>query len=102
VLLTRRADRPGVRELLALGADDVLPLSGTGDGERDAGLFLALTSYDGHPCVLVGQDRRNQSPQHSMGPAALREARRGMRLAQELGLPLVTVIDRPRPSLATR
>ena len=27
-----------------------------------------------------------------MGPAALREARRGMRIARELGLPLVTVI----------
>lgn len=102
VLLTRRADRPGVRELLALGADDVLPLSGTGDGERDAGLFLALTSFDGHPCVLVGQDRRNQSPRHSMGPAALREARRGMRLAEELGLPLVTVIDTPGADLSPR
>ena len=28
-----------------------------------------------------------------MGPEALREARRGMHLAEELGLPLVTVID---------
>jgi acetyl-CoA carboxylase carboxyl transferase subunit beta len=28
-----------------------------------------------------------------MGPAFLREARRGMRLAEELGLPLVTIID---------
>ena len=102
MLLTRRPDRPGVRELLALGADDVLPLSGTGDGERDAGLFLALTSFDGHPCVLVGQDRRNQSPSHSMGPAALREARRGMRLAEELGLPLVTVIDTPGADLSPR
>lgn len=102
VLLTRRPDRPGVRELLALGADDVLPLSGTGDGERDAGLFLALTSFDGRPCVLVGQDRRNQSPRHSMGPAALREARRGMRLAEELCLPLVTVIDTPGADLSPR
>lgn len=102
VLLTRRPDRPGVRELLALGADDVIPLSGTGDGERDAGLFLALTSFDGQACVLVGQDRRNQSPERSMGPAALREARRGMRLAQELGLPLVTVIDTPGADLSAR
>jgi acyl-CoA carboxylase subunit beta len=100
VLRTRRPDRPGVRELLALGADDVVPLSGTGDGERDAGLMLALTSFDGNPCVLIGQDRRNQSPQHSMGPAALREARRGMRLADELGIPVVTVIDTPGADLS--
>jgi acetyl-CoA carboxylase carboxyl transferase subunit beta len=101
VLLTRRADRPGVRELLTFGADDVIPLSGTGEGERDAGLLLALTSFEGHSCVLVGQDRRNQA-QHSMGPAALREARRGMRLADELGLPLVTVIDTPGADLSPR
>src|SRR6478735_6292026 len=93
VLLTRRPDRPGVRELLRHAADDVVPLSGTGDGEHDAGLMLALTSFDGVRCVLIGQDRRNQTPQESMGPGALREARRGMRLADELGLPLVAVID---------
>ena len=86
VLLTRRADRPGVRELLALGADDVIPLSGTGHGERDRGLMLALTAFDDVGCVLVGQDRRYQSRQ-SMGPAALREAQRGIRLAEELRPP---------------
>jgi acetyl-CoA carboxylase beta subunit/acetyl-CoA carboxylase alpha subunit len=102
VLLTRRANRPGVRELLAHGgADDVVPLSGTGNGEREPGLLMALTSFDGQACVLVGQDRRNQA-RHSMGPAALREARRGMRLAEELGLPLVTVIDTPGADLSPR
>jgi acetyl-CoA carboxylase carboxyl transferase subunit beta len=35
-----------------------------------------------------------------MGPAALREARRGMRLARELQLPLVTVIDTPGAALS--
>ncbi len=102
VLLTRRPDRPGVRELLRHAADDVVPLSGTGDGEYDAGLMLALASFDGVACVLVGQDRRNQSPQESMGPGALREARRGMRLADELGLPLVAVIDTPGADLSPR
>jgi acetyl-CoA carboxylase beta subunit/acetyl-CoA carboxylase alpha subunit len=102
VTLTRRPDRPGVRELLRWGADDVVPLSGTGSGEYDAGMVLALTSFDGVPCVMVGQDRRNQTPQSSMGPGALREARRGMRLADELGLPLVAVIDTPGADLSAR
>jgi acetyl-CoA carboxylase carboxyl transferase subunit beta len=35
-----------------------------------------------------------------MGPGALREARRGMRLAVELGLPLMTVIDTPGAALS--
>ncbi len=99
--LTRRADRPGVRELLRYAADDVIPLNGTGHGESDAGLLLALASFEGEGCVVVGQDRRYQVEQ-SMGPAALREARRGMRIASELGLPLVTVIDTPGADLSPR
>ena len=98
---TRRADRPGVRELLRHAADDVIPLNGTGYGESDKGVMLALASFAGRACVLVGQDRRYQAAQ-SMGPAALREARRGMRMATELGLPLVTVIDTPGADLSPR
>lgn len=97
--ITRREDRPGVRELLRYAADDVIPLNGTGYGESDKGVMLALASFGARPCVLVGQDRRYQVAQ-SMGPAALREARRGMRMATELGLPLVTVIDTPGADLS--
>ncbi len=97
---TRSPRRPGVRELLRHGASDTVPLRGTGDGEHDAGLLLALTQLDGVPCVLVGQDRRNQTPESSMGPAALREARRGMRMAEDLRLPLVAVIDTPGADLS--
>ncbi len=74
-------------------------MSGTGDGQFDAGLLLTLARLDGVTCVVVAQDRRNQA-QQSMGPRALREARRGMRLADELGLPLVTVIDTPGAGLS--
>src|SRR5699024_12496105 len=35
-----------------------------------------------------------------MGPAALREARRGMHLANQLRLPLVSVIDTPGAELS--
>jgi acetyl-CoA carboxylase carboxyl transferase beta subunit len=93
VLASRRSDRPGIRELLFNAAADVLPLNGTGQGEADPGLILALVRFGDMPCVLLGQDRRGQTPTTPLGPAALREARRGMRLAQDLRLPLVTVID---------
>ncbi|WP_141582760.1 carboxyl transferase domain-containing protein [Actinomadura sp. WMMA1423] len=92
---SRRPDRPGVRELLRHGAADVTPLSGTGQGEAEPGLLLALARFGAAPCVLVGQDRRGQRGGHPLGPAGLRVARRGMRLAAELGLPLVTVVDTP-------
>ncbi|TDD22138.1 carboxyl transferase domain-containing protein [Nonomuraea diastatica] len=90
---SRRDDRPGVRTLLKLAATDVTPLSGTGEGENEPGLLLALAKFGTAPAVVLGQDRRLQRANSPLGPAGLRAARRGMRLAAELGLPLVTVVD---------
>ncbi|PUA81226.1 carboxyl transferase domain-containing protein [Nocardioides currus] len=100
VELTRSPDRAGVRDLLRYGAADTLRLRGTDEGERDETIIVALTRLDGQPCVLVGQDRSRQGPGRAMGPAALREARRAMNLAEELRLPLVTVIDTPGAELS--
>ncbi len=93
VTRSRRPDRPGVRRLLKYAASDVIPLNGTGQGEQDPGLLIALVRFGQAPCVFLGQDRRGQTAEHPMGPEALREAQRGMRLASDLGLPLLTVID---------
>ncbi|MBS45248.1 MAG: acetyl-CoA carboxyl transferase [Nocardioides sp.] len=93
VTRSRRPERPGVRRLLRYAAQDVVPLSGTGQGEKDPGLLIALARFGEAPCVFLGQDRRGQTAEAPMGPEALREARRGFRLASDLGLPLVTVID---------
>ena len=90
---SRRAERPGVRTLLKLGATDVVHLHGTGQGEQDWALLIALARFGGAPCLVLGQDRRYQSLESPLGPAGLREARRGMRLARELKLPLVSIID---------
>src|SRR5690349_22686733 len=97
---SRREDRPGVRRLLKYAATDVIPLNGTGQGESDPGLMLALVRFGDTPCVLLAQDRRGQTELHPLGPGALREARRGMRLAAELRLPLLTIIDTPGAALS--
>ncbi|NKR75706.1 acetyl-CoA carboxyl transferase [Rhodococcus hoagii] len=93
VITSRRDDRPGVRELVRHASSTRVPLSGTGQGEVDSTVLLSLARFHGQPCVLFGQDRAGQSALNTMGPAALREARRGMRMAAELRLPLVLVID---------
>ncbi|MBB5936294.1 carboxyl transferase domain-containing protein [Streptomyces zagrosensis] len=135
---SRRPERPGVRALLRVAAEDVTPLSGTGAGEHDPGMLLALAKVGGTPCVVLGHDRgdrgdpgdpgapggamgrRLDAPSGAdaetgpvvgaaagaeagagaaagvgqpLGPAGLRTARRGMRIAAELGLPLLTVVD---------
>ncbi|MDH6143032.1 acetyl-CoA carboxylase beta subunit [Kitasatospora sp. GP30] len=92
VEITREPGRPGLAELLAR-ADAVVPLSGTGAGERDDALRLALARIEGVSCVVVGHDRAAAERHGPVGPAGLRTARRGMRLATELRLPLLTVID---------
>ena len=89
---SRREERPSVRRLMRTAANTVTPLQGTGEGEVEPGLLLALARFGSAPCVVLGQDRRRQQTQ-LLGPAGLREARRGMRLAAELDLPLVTIID---------
>jgi acetyl-CoA carboxylase carboxyl transferase subunit beta len=78
--------------LLDVAARDVTLLSGTGAGEREPGLVLALARFGATASLVVGQDRRGQRARR-LGPAGLREAQRGMRLAAELRLPLVTVVD---------
>lgn len=90
---SRRADRPGVRSLLRLAAGDVTRLRGTGAGETSPGLVLALARFGSMPCLVLGQDRVDQQAGRQLGPAGLRVARRGLRLAAELALPVVTVVD---------
>ncbi len=96
MLASRRPDRPGVQHLLRHGCTDQVLLSGTGQGEA-ATMLLALARFAGQPAVLLGQQRVVGG---LVGPAALREARRGMTLAAGLRLPLVLVIDTAGPALS--
>lgn len=89
---TRAAGRPGLRELLLYGSDSTLFLSGTGRGERNPAIAVALARLDGVACVVIGHDRAAEVST-PLGPAGLRQAQRGMQLAEELNLPLVTIVD---------
>jgi len=89
---SRQADRPGIRELMRYAGSKVTPLEGTGAGEMEPGLYCALAMFGQAPCIVLGHDRQAEKL-GPMGPAGLREARRGFALAEELGIPVVTVID---------
>ncbi|MEV4615920.1 carboxyl transferase domain-containing protein [Kitasatospora sp. NPDC049258] len=84
---TRRPDRPGARQLLRQCADGLLPLDGQG------ALVRALARFDGRPAVVVGQQRQEGDAARPFTAADLRLVRRSARLAEQLGLPLVTLVD---------
>jgi acyl-CoA carboxylase subunit beta len=91
VLRTRQGDRPGAADLIRLACTDAVSLG-------RPGLILALARVGGYPCVLIAHDRHGPPP----GPAALRLARRGARLAAGLRLPSICVIDTPGAELSVR
>lgn len=95
VLATRRLDRPGIMRLLRHGATEKVLLGSSSD--EQAAMLLALARFGGQPAVVLGQRRQGQP---LIGPAALREARRGMALAAGLRLPLVLFIDTAGPALS--
>ena len=78
-----------MRQLLRHGCTEQVLLSGTEQGEA-ATTLLALARFAGQPAVVLGQQRSSGGMEAGrFGPAALREARRGMTLAAGLRLPLV-------------
>lgn len=99
VMATRHESRPGLAEIVHWQAKDIVWLSGTGDGQVDPVMRVGIARLDGIPVVLVGQNRSLPVGEQSLGPAGLRLAQRGYRLAQELGLPVVNLIDTPGGAL---
>lgn len=100
VTRSRAVSREGLRSVLLNATMHPVPLSGTGQGEFDPTLTLAITRFGGQGVVLLGQDRSNQTEEVLLGPEALRVAIRGIRLAEELRLPLITIIDTPGAALS--
>lgn len=91
VVATRQRGRVGVRELLTEAA------VGIADGGP---ILLSLAVFGSHRVLVVGQDGRRRRAGETIGPEHLRLARRGLALAAELALPVVTVIDTPGAQLS--
>lgn len=93
VTASRRGDRPGLPALLDAATDDRVLLRGDGAGERDDGCVTAACLWRGRPVVVIGHDRVPGERGATVGAAGYRAARRAMRLADQLGVPIVTVVD---------
>lgn len=93
VTASRRGDRPGLPALLDAATNDRVALHGDGAGRRDDGCVTAVCAWRGTPVVVVGHDRPPGERGAAVGAAGYRAARRAIGLAEELGLPIVTVVD---------
>ncbi|HZD66771.1 MAG TPA: carboxyl transferase domain-containing protein, partial [Acidimicrobiales bacterium] len=102
VLRTRGENWPRATELLAACTSELTEIRGDRIGGGDdlacvAGIALLL----GRPVGVVAQVQARQGGTTAkMTPAGFRKARRLLRLAEELGLPVVSVIDTPGPELS--
>lgn len=98
---SRAPTRLGASDLLAACAAEVTHMRGDGyGGGDDPACIAALGRLAGRPCVVVAQDRTGGPEGARLGPRGYRKAQRAMRIAAELGLPLVTVVDTPGAELS--
>lgn len=85
---SRRGDRPGMRDLLATAGTVEWLGAGTADG-----CVTAVCTFAGLRTVVIGHDREPGARGAAVGAGGYRRSRQAMRLADELGLPLMAVVD---------
>ena len=98
---SRAPDRPGALDLLEACAADFTLLGGDGQGGGDDPACLALLArLGGEPVIVVAQERTVGERRAHMTAAGYRKARRAFALADELNLPLLTIVDSPAAELS--
>ncbi|MPZ72093.1 MAG: acetyl-CoA carboxyl transferase [Nitriliruptorales bacterium] len=95
VVESRRAGRPGVADVLRQCGADVVRLRGDGAGNDDENCIVGMGRVCGIAAMVLAQRRNDGGGARgaSIGAVGYRQYRRAIALADELGLPLVGVID---------
>lgn len=84
-----RSVREDVNDIIS--REGSIHLRGTGEGRR--ALVIAITRLDGQACLVIAHDRQAEHRGRRLDPQGLRDAQRAIRIAEELRLPIVTMID---------
>ena len=92
---SRRSDRFDVMDVLGLCDAEHVCLRGDGAGNDDPGCVVGLARVCGIAAVVLYQRRDREAGERgaNIGATGYRQYRRGMALALELGLPIVSFID---------
>ena len=99
--VARHPDRPHFKDYVAGIADDFIPLAGDRAFADDPAIVGGLARIDGRRVMLVGHEKGDDTAsrlKHNFGmakPEGYRKAIRLMQLADQFGLPVVTLVDTP-------
>jgi acetyl-CoA carboxylase carboxyl transferase subunit alpha len=97
--VARHPDRPHFKDLLAGIADDFVPLAGDRAFADDPAIIGGLARIDGRRVMLIGHEKGDDTVsrlKHNFGmakPEGYRKAIRLMKLADQFGLPVVSLVD---------
>ncbi|HEV2594258.1 MAG TPA: acetyl-CoA carboxylase carboxyltransferase subunit alpha [Sphingomicrobium sp.] len=97
--VARHPDRPHFKEYVAGIASDFLPLSGDRAFADDPAIIGGLARIDGRRVMLIGHEKGDDTVsrlKHNFGmakPEGYRKAIRLMKLADQFGIPVVSLVD---------
>lgn len=99
--VARHVDRPHALDYIRRLSTDFTPLAGDRVFAEDPAMVGGIGRLRGRACVFLGQEKGADTDarlKHNFGmprPEGYRKAQRLMRLADQFGLPVVTLIDTP-------
>ena len=99
--VARHPERPHFKDYVAGLADDFFPLAGDRAFADDPAIIGGFARIDGRRVMLIGHEKGDDTAsrlKHNFGmakPEGYRKAIRLMRLADQFGLPVVTLVDTP-------
>ena len=101
VQIARHPDRPRFRDFAKELIADFTPLAGDRNFADDRAIMGGLGRFRGQSVVVIGQERGSDTEsrlKHNFGmpkPEGYRKAIRLMQLADQFGLPIITLVDTP-------
>ncbi len=99
--VARHPERPHFKDYVAGIADDFLPLAGDRAFADDPAIIGGLARIDGRRVMLIGHEKGDDTAsrlKHNFGmakPEGYRKAIRLMQLADQFGIPVVSLVDTP-------
>src|SRR4051812_9235122 len=99
--VARHPDRPHFKDYVGGIVDDFVPLAGDRSFADDPAIIGGLARVDGRRVMLLGHEKGDDTSsrlKHNFGmakPEGYRKATRLMRLADQFGIPVVTLVDTP-------